>query len=169
MEEPRVYSRKDEMLEQIVKAIEGKEIQGIEITITDTNQNKWLFKIAETIKNSGVGGNGIVSISSTDKDNPVQLRNLESGVYVLHGYFNPCEAVTKVLVAQTPIYASVGKSTSKSYIQLFFPLNNTIQYFEITDTDYIMDSVALKQTNLKTNNKTIVGAINEIYDMVSGT
>lgn len=168
MSDPKPNSRKENVLEQIVNALEGKEIEFNE-PISETYQNQWFLKIAKAIKGLGIPSSDmqIKYIKSLDKDNPVQLRSLDSGVYVLYGYFNPCEAVSNTLIAQTPVYASIGKSSKKSYIQIFFPMNNNIQYFEITDTDYIMQNVSLDTTNLKTTNKTIVGAINELYDMIN--
>lgn len=169
MSEPKPNSRKENVFEMIVNALEGKSIENDE-PIVETYQNQWLIEIAKAItKVIPSQGMQIHYIESVDKTNPVQLRNLDSGVYVLYGYFNPCEAVTKTLMAQTPIYASIGKSSSKSYIQLFFPLNNTIQYFEITDADYTVENTSLKTSNLKTDNKTIIGAINELYDKINGT
>lgn len=169
MNEPKPNSRKENVFNMIVKAINGESIANDE-PLVETYQNQWLVEIAQAIAKAVPSKEmQIHYIESLEKTNPTVLRNLESGVYVLYGYFKPCDAVDKTLMAQTPIYASVGKSSSKSYIQLFFPLNNTIQYFEITDADYTVESTSLKTSNLKTDNKTIIGAINELYDKINGT
>lgn len=164
MSDLKALNRKEMQLEQIVNAIEGKDVE--EVSNADTNYNKWLKRIAEAIENSG-GGGAVKMIENMDSTNPVSLRDLASGVYVLHGYFKPCNAVSNVVMAQTPLYASVVYSANMSYIQLFYAVGNSIQYFEITDETFTLETVSLKQSTLKTNNKTIVGAINELYDLIN--
>lgn len=168
MSDPKAISRKEEVLEMIVKALKGESIENDE-PIVETYQNQWLIEIAEAIKGLGIPSNEMLIhfIKNEDKENPIQLRSLDSGVYVMYGWFNPCEAITKKMVAQTPIYASVAKSSSTSYVQLFFPLHNSIQYFEITDENYTMQNTSLDTSTLKTTNKTIIGAINELYDLIN--
>lgn len=77
----------------------------------------------------------ITRVISTDASNPVILRDLDSGIYMLHGAFKGFAGSQSTKFAQTPIQAIVTKSTAKSYIQLFFPFNNQLQYFEVTDTE----------------------------------
>ena len=77
-----------------------------------------------------------VKLTSMDAENPIILRNLDSNVYVLHGYILPYEGSSDLYAAQTPIQAGVAKSSDASFVQLFFPYNNMLQYFEITDSSY---------------------------------
>lgn len=85
----------------------------------------------------------IKRITSMDNENPVILRNLESGAYLLHGWFSPFTGSTVKMAAQTPIIATVATTSDISYIQLFFPFNNIIQYFEIKDDDFTSKNVSL--------------------------
>lgn len=78
----------------------------------------------------------IKRIVNMDSDNPTILRNLDSGAYLFHGWFRPYTGSNIISAAQTPIIAIVARSSDTSYIQLFFPYNNMVQYFEITDNSY---------------------------------
>lgn len=100
----------------------------------------------------------VTKLSSMDAENPVVLRNLESNVYILHGYILPYEGSSDLYAAQTPIQASVAKSSDASFVQLFFPYNNMLQYFEITDSSYTEKSLSLNNIVINTrtiNNKTL--------------
>lgn len=91
----------------------------------------------------GLENQPIKRITSMDKENPIVLRNLTSGVYLLHGWFSPYTGSTIKMAAQTPVIATVAISSIASYIQLFFPFNNIIQYFEIKDDDYTSKNISL--------------------------
>lgn len=78
----------------------------------------------------------IKRIISMDDDKPTVLRNLDSGAYLLHGWFKAYASSDELMAAQTPIIAIVTSSSDTSYIQLFFPYDNMVQYFEITDSSY---------------------------------
>lgn len=95
---------------------------------------------------------------SMDGNNPVILKELESGVYLLHGWFSPYTGSTVKMAAQTPVIATVATSSTASYIQLFFPFNNIIQYFEIKDDDFTSKNVSLN--NLLSRIEALEGKIN---------
>lgn len=78
-----------------------------------------------------------------DSKNPIVLKSLESGIYILHGYFKPNETSDKMVVAQTPMFACITTTSSKSYIQLFFAYNNQIQYLEISNDSYTLTNILL--------------------------
>lgn len=82
-------------------------------------------------------------IESTDKNNPVILKSLQSGAYMLHGYFKAYEGAPKSIIAQIPLVAYVATTSTTSYIQLFFAYNNQIQYYAITENDYDSQSVSI--------------------------
>jgi hypothetical protein len=84
----------------------------------------------------------IKRIISMNDEKPIILRNLESGAYLLHGWFKPYDGSTETMAAQTPIIAVVATTSDTSYIQLFFPYNNMVQYFEITDNSYKDSSIS---------------------------
>lgn len=85
----------------------------------------------------------IKRMTSMDKENPIILRNLISGAYLLHGWFSPYTGSTIKMAAQTPIIATVATTSNTSYIQLFFPFNNMVQYFEITDDNFTNKNISL--------------------------
>ena len=82
-------------------------------------------------------------IESTDQNNPVILKSLQSGAYMLHGYFKAYEGAPKSIIAQIPLVAYVATTSTTSYIQLFFAYNNQIQYYSITENDYDSQSVSI--------------------------
>lgn len=84
----------------------------------------------------------IKRITSMDDENPVILRNLDSGAYLLHGWFKPYAGSDITSAAQTPLIAIVTTSSDTSYIQLFFPYDNMVQYFEITDSSCKDNSIS---------------------------
>lgn len=84
----------------------------------------------------------IKRIVNMDSGNPTILRNLDSGAYLLHGWFKPYAGSDITSAAQTPIIAIVTTSSDTSYIQLFFPYDNMVQYFEITDNSYKDSSIS---------------------------
>lgn len=84
----------------------------------------------------------IKRIISMDDEKPTILRSLDSGAYLLHGWFKPYASSKDIMAAQTPIIAIVATSSDTSYIQLFFSYDNTVQYFEITDESYTDNSIS---------------------------
>lgn len=82
-------------------------------------------------------------IESMDRNNPVILKSLQSGAYMLHGYFKAYEGAPKSIIAQIPLVAYVATTSTTSYIQLFFAYNNQIQYYAITENDYDSQSVSI--------------------------
>ena len=84
----------------------------------------------------------IKRLISMDSENPIILRNLESGAYLLHGWCTPYDGSDTHMAAQTPIIVLVATSSVTSYIQLFFPFNNMVQYFEITDDNFTVKNIS---------------------------
>lgn len=161
---PPITSQKALLFNAIVDKLNGKQVEVP--NVDDGNvELGWLEAIANSVSSSS--GGAVKEIVNMDSTKPISLRTLESGVYVLHGYFKPCEAVTQLVMAQVPLYASVANVGTMSYVQLFYSVNNSIQYLEITDETFVFDTVSLKQSTLKTKNKTIIGAINELYDLLN--
>lgn len=103
----------------------------------------------------------ITYIENLDTNNPVYLRDLDSGTYMLVGKFRPYNGSTNTFTFSTGMLVSVVKQTSTSYVQIFYSKNNTLQYLEITDTAYTrkdaklidMESVSNK-TNVVDENST---------------
>lgn len=79
----------------------------------------------------------ITRLTDLDGTKNYNFRELQSGLYILYGYFKP-NATGNVLAVSNPTFASVinRSSNSTTYVQLFFPIDNTIQYWEMTDDNY---------------------------------
>lgn len=84
----------------------------------------------------GGGDSPIKYVESLDTENPLYLRDLESGTYILYGRFRPYNGSTSSATFSTGMLVSVIRNTDISYMQIFYSKNNTIQYCEITDDTY---------------------------------
>lgn len=84
----------------------------------------------------------IKRIINMDGNNPVILRSLESGVYLLHGWFKPYVGSKTNMAAQVPIIVLVATTSDTSFIQLFFSYNNMVQYYKITDNSFEDSSIS---------------------------
>lgn len=118
----------------------------------------------------------VTRIVSDSADTAPVLRTLESGSYVLQGKFRAYTGATSVLGFSSALMVNVIKGTSKSSVQIFYPVNNCVQFLEITDEAMTKTFVYLNQVlehigtmkDLNTEEKTsLVAAINELVDMVS--
>lgn len=83
-----------------------------------------------------IGGedSGVTVIKNQDSTNKKPLRSIDSGTYVLSGYFTPYEGSTESYTFDSGMIVAILKETSKSYVQVFYPKSNVIQYLEITDS-----------------------------------
>ena len=72
----------------------------------------------------------------SDSSNPIYLREMESGTYILFGKFKPFNGSTGTFTFSTGMLVSIQKATAMTYVQVFYSKSNTIQYLEITDEDY---------------------------------
>lgn len=98
----------------------------------------------------------ITLIENTDKTNKTPIRSLDSGTYVLKGYFTAYSGSTASYTFSSGMLVSVVKTTSISYVQIFYAKSNTIQYLEISDTEVTrqdakltyMESTANKVTDI---------------------
>ena len=133
-------------------------LDGELIMIEDENGNLF-YKVGDGTSNYSAlpfVGAPIKYVESLDTDNMLNLRDLESGTYILYGKFHPYSGSTSTCTFSTGMTVSVIKATSTSYIQIFYAKNNTIQYLEITDETYArtdaklinMESTANKVTDI---------------------
>lgn len=117
-----------------------------------------VLAVGESIKRAEIL-NHIRYVESMDKDNPLCIRDLDSGTYILRGYFKPVAAVTQKFTFSTDMLVSIVKFTSTSYVQVFYSKDNAIQYLMITDETFTrkdaklvnMESVANKVTTVDEN------------------
>ena len=91
----------------------------------------------------GSTGGAIPKIESLDTENPVVLRDLESGTYVLYGRFKPFAGSDSTTTFSSSLLVNVLKRTAETHVQVFYPLNNCVQHLKITDTEYTRTDVYL--------------------------
>ena len=128
-------------------------------------------------------------IESLDSENMVNLRDLDSGTYILKGKFRPFDGSTYIYTFSSGMLLSIVKQEITSYVQIFYSKDNTIQYLEIGDSSVTrkdaklinMESIANKVTDINegsddyhypsakavynaitTNNKNIIFIVNTI-------
>ena len=89
------------------------------------------------------GAGAIPRIESTDTENLVVLRDLESGTYVLYGRFKPFAGSDSAMTFSSGLLVNVLKRTAETHVQVFYPFNNCVQHLKITDTEYTRTDVYL--------------------------
>ena len=95
-------------------------------------------------------------LESLDSENMVNLRDLDSGTYILKGKFRPFEGSTHIYTFSSGMLLSIVKQEMTSYVQIFYSKDNTIQYLEIGDSSVTrkdaklinMESIANKVTDI---------------------
>ena len=95
-------------------------------------------------------------IESLDSENMVNLRDLDSGTYILKGKFRPFDGSTYIYTFSSGMLLSIIKQETISYVQIFYSKDNTIQYLEIGDSSVTrkdaklinMESIANKVTDI---------------------
>lgn len=80
------------------------------------------------------GDSPVKLIANNDSTNKKPLRSIDSGTYVLSGYFTSYEGGTESFTFNSGMVVAILKESSKSYVQVFYPKSNVIQYLEITDS-----------------------------------
>lgn len=117
--------------------------------------------------NKGYVDNAVTSLSfpiqlvSSNTTNTINIRDLASGTYILSGTFLPYSGSSSSISFYSNLVANIVKDTSTSYVQVFYPVNNMVQYLEITDTTY-------NRTNICLNDLTD-DHINSLIDTKLGT
>lgn len=91
-----------------------------------------------------------------DSSNPIYLREMESGTYILYGKFKPFNGSTGTFTFSTGMLVSIQKASAMTYVQVFYSKNNTIQYLEITDEAYTRKDAKLVDMETKANLTTTV-------------
>lgn len=84
---------------------------------------------------SSSGDSPVKLIANNDSTNKKPLRSIDSGTYVLSGYFTSYEGGTESFTFNSGMVVAILKESSKSYVQVFYPKSNVIQYLEITDSE----------------------------------
>lgn len=137
--------------------------------------------VLESWKASFLSNTPIKYIESLDKDDLINLIDLESGTYVLHGYFHPFAGSKTTCTFSNNLIVSIIAKNSGTHGQVLYPINNTVQFFSImvddtADGGYVFDRINVSLNDLQalvsevgsldqliTSDKTsIVAAINDV-------
>lgn len=78
----------------------------------------------------------IQKIESTDQSNMVSIRSIDSGTYILYGYFKPYVGTDSTMTFSSNLLVNILKGDTESHVQVFYPYNNCVQYLKITDSSY---------------------------------
>lgn len=89
----------------------------------------------EIIENQ-TSNQSVKKIESLNFDNMVNLRDIDSGTYILYGKFKPYLGSDSTLTFDSNLLVNILKGTDYSQVQIFYPNNNCVQYLKITDTSY---------------------------------
>ena len=84
----------------------------------------------------GAGGGCLITPIVADRDNITSFRDLATGFYTFHGFFTPYFGSDVSMSSPYPAFGSVINDGEISYVQIFFPYKNQVQYLEITDESY---------------------------------
>lgn len=118
-------------------------------TYTAADEGKVLGIVEGQLGWVAASGGPIAYVESLDNDNLLNLRDLESGSYVVKGRFRPFEGADSTMNFSSSLIFNVIKSQAKSSIQIFYPTNNCVQFLEITDSDYTRTNVYLNDIAAK--------------------
>ena len=114
----------------------GTEVKG-------DNVDGLLECIAEHYAGGGGSGGATITPIVADRDNITSFRDLATGLYTFHGFFTPYFGSDVSMSAPYPVLASVINDGEISYIQIFFPYKNQVQYIETTDNSYTEQKMRL--------------------------
>ena len=118
--------------------------------------NKTEYFWARVSESGSSAADTITYLENLDSNNRIPLRSLDSGMYILHGYFTSYAGAPNSYTFSQGMLVSIGKATNQSYVQIFYSKDNTIQYLVITD-----DSVERKDAKL-VNMESIANKVTEI-------
>lgn len=122
----------------------------------------------------GINWGGMTYVESLDQENLVNLRDLESGNYILYGYFSPF-ANSHTSMSCDNNLVSVYRVDAGSHIFCFEPLNAKVVFIEILADDTVEAGHTYSRTiipmlDLYDTFKTLPGQVGELSaDKVSKT
>ena len=92
----------------------------------------------------------IANITSTT-NNVISLRDLPTGVYRLSGDFIPYAGSNYSFSFTNKQLVNVITNTAGTHVQIFYPIDNTVQFMSIMVDPTAEDGYSLEQTNVKLN------------------
>lgn len=93
----------------------------------------------------------IQKIESTDQSNMVSIRSIDSGTYILYGYFKPYVGADSTMTFSANLLVNILKGDTESHVQVFYPYNNCVQYLKITDSSYERKDIYLNNLASKSD------------------
>ena len=92
----------------------------------------------------------IANITSTT-NNVISLRDLPTGVYRLSGDFTPYAGSNRSFSFANKQLVNIITNTAGTNVQIFYPIDNTVQFMSIVVDPMAEDGYSLEQTNVKLN------------------
>lgn len=126
------------MYSRLVKALKklGEKCTAKGTKVQGDNVDDVIECIAEHFEGGGGGGDCLITPIVADRDNITSFRELATGLYTFHGFFTPYFGSDVSMSSPYPAFGSVINDGEISYVQIFFPYKNQVQYLEITDNSY---------------------------------
>lgn len=115
---------------------------------TETEVRTWaeLEKRIAALENSPPApASPVTRIDSLDKSNIKPLLGIPSGPYVLYGWFTPYTGSGRTLTMGEPTFANIVSDDDETYVQVFSPYNNCVQYLAITNGTYDRKNIYLNE------------------------
>lgn len=139
------------MLDVVINIIKGGVINVSVVRlpdITEADEGKILM-IKDGLPAWGKMPVKYVESVSSNAEDALSLRDLESGCYVLYGTFTPYAGSNRYVKFTSDLVVNVIKGTlsgvGTSHLQVFYPVNNVVQFLDITDESYTKTDVKLNE------------------------
>ena len=139
------------MLDVIINIIKGGVIDVSVVRlpdITEADEGKILM-IKDGLPAWGKMPIKYVESVSSNSEDILSLRDLESGCYVLYGTFTPYAGSNRYVKFTSDLVVNVIKGTlsgvGTSHLQVFYPVSNVVQFLDITDESYTKTDVKLNE------------------------
>lgn len=132
-----------------IKTADGKSYA---FPVVDQRARDLAQQALDAAESGGSGDCNIHRIESLDGENLKSLRDLDSGAYILYGYFNPYAGSPDSITIDNCIAAAVHLNAG-SHIMVYNPRNFKIECYEILENDgsptYTRDVISM--LDLRTN------------------
>lgn len=139
--------------------VDGRTVERVDIEVmqrkkpddyayTETEVRTWAGlekRIAALENNPPAPASPVTRIDSLDKSNIKPLLGIASGAYVLYGWFTPYTDSGRTLTMSEPTFANIvsDEDGTETYVQVFSPYKNCVQYLAITNGTYDRKNIYL--------------------------
>lgn len=120
------------VLKEFVPALLGANSNGKSCDSTGEGYESSLEQHKATAPQRGGGGSipTIESLDTSSPDNLVQIRDLETGVYMLYGYFSPFRNSDVTMTFDNAL-VSISRKTAGTHLMCLTALNCKVNFLEI--------------------------------------